>query len=157
VAEIQLKRKTDDCFGVVTGGHLILKGVLKSIVVVESPRKGYTKYHWQIIKHGKTLDEAYKMIYLDAPASDCPGILGPDGGVFCLPACRDRSSAPQELTCLLLQSVEGAEGTFRRVGLAKISRYQQEDQKEVMASSGDEASIQLLWDPEAQKHTVRII
>lgn len=159
VAKAQMKLRTKDCFGVVTGGYLILKGVLKTIQVDESSRAGYTKYHWRLVRGGQTLDEEYQILYLDAPLSDCPGILGPRGEVFCLPVSRDRSSAPRELICLLLQSVRDQKagiGTFRRVGLTKISRYHQKHQNEILSLSGEERKMPCPWDEKAKKHTIRL-
>jgi len=159
IEKIQMQRKTDDRFGMVIGGHIILKGVLKKIQVVDSKSKGYTRYHWLLSKDGRTLDHAYKMIYLDAPSSDCPSILGPHGGVYCLPVSRDRSAPPQELICLLLKSMGGKQGIFRRVGLTKISRYHENEQEEVqnLSLSGDESQMPCPWDASAKKHTIRII
>ena len=159
VEKVKLQLKTDDRFGMVIGGYLILKGRLKDIVVVESQRKGYTKYHWQLVKDGKILDEAYKMIYLDSPKSDGPDIIGHNKRIFCLPAARDRTTSPRELICLLLQAVPGELGTFRRIGLTKISRYHPEHQTEVLelSTSGEEARMPCPWDVKTKKHTIRII
>ncbi|KAH6664945.1 heterokaryon incompatibility protein-domain-containing protein [Halenospora varia] len=171
VDKVKLERRTRDHFGIVTGGYVVLKGVLKKIVIVDSQRESYTRYHWQLKKDGKLLDETYKMIYLDAPKSDCPGVVDRqdgkkfvDGRMYCLPAARDRSNleleeSPQELICLLLQAIEGEPGTFRRIGLTKISRYHPKSQEEVLglSTSEDEAKMPCPWDAVAKKHTIRVI
>lgn len=166
IENVLLKHKTTDKFGLLSpGGFLELKGVLKRVIITDStttlwPRNGYTRYHWQLVRNGEVLDEPYKMIYLDAPFSDQKNILGPSRGVYCLPVCRDRSADPKELICLLLQAIAGIPNTFKRIGLTKISRYHKEDQKEVLKlseGSEDERLMDALWDPQAKKHTIRII
>lgn len=163
VETVQPKRGTSNYFGMVTGGHLILKGVLKNIEIVDSGRTGYTRYHWQLVRDGETLKEEFKLIYLDAPCCDCPGIVGPEGRVHCLPAVLDPSTSPQELICLLLQSVDEdnikTTATFRRVGLTKISRYHPKHQEYVqkLSKSGEEAKMPCPWDAKTGKHIIRII
>jgi hypothetical protein len=163
IETVILKYKTEDRFGMLTvGGFLELKGVLKKVNIVDStmtssPRKGYTRYHWQLMRGGRILEETYKMVYLDAPSSDRKHIIGPNRGVYCLPVCRDRATEPKELICLLLQAVGGMPDTFRRIGLTKISRYHKEYQDEILELSGDENSMDCIWDAEAGKHTIRII
>ncbi|KUJ09351.1 HET-domain-containing protein [Mollisia scopiformis] len=163
IETVILKYKTDDRFGMLTtGGFLELKGVLKRINIIDStmttsPRRGYTRYHWQLVKNGRVVDEPYKMIYLDAPSSDRRHIIGPNRGIYCLPVCFERAAEPKELICLLLQAVGGMPNTFKRVGLTKISRYHKEDQEEIMKLSGDENSMDCIWDAQAGRHTIRII
>ncbi|RDW87873.1 hypothetical protein BP5796_03567 [Coleophoma crateriformis] len=166
IETVILKYKTDDRFGMLTaGGFLELKGVLKKIIIVDSMdsmeassrRSGYTRFHWQLVRHGRVLEEPYKMIYLDAPSSDRKHIIGPNRGIYCLPVCRDRAAEPKELICLLLQAVGGVPNTFKRVGLTKISRYHKEYQDEILQPSGDENSMDCIWDAQAGRHTLRII
>jgi len=163
IETVILKCKTEDRFGMLTpGGFLELKGVLKKIIIVDStktpsPRKGYTRYHWQLMRGGQVLDEPYKMIYLDAPLSDGKHIIGQNRGIYCLPVCRDRTPEPKELICLLLQAVGGVPNTFKRIGLTKISRYHQEYHDEILKPSGDESSMDCIWDAQAGRHTLRII
>ncbi|KAH6708824.1 heterokaryon incompatibility protein-domain-containing protein [Leptodontidium sp. MPI-SDFR-AT-0119] len=163
IETVILKYKTDDRFGMLTGGFLRLKGVLKRIIIVDSTttssqRQGYTRYHWQLVRNGKTLPEPYKMIYLDAPYNDQEFICGPDRRTYCLPVCFDRSPEPKELICLLLQAVgDDMPDTFRRIGLTKISRYHKKDQGEILTISGEESSIDCKWDGRIGKHTLRII
>lgn len=158
-----LKYKTEDRFGMLTaGGFLELKGVLKKVNIVDStmtssPRRGYTRYHWQLMRGVRVLEEPYKMIYLDAPSSDRKQIIGPNRGIYCLPVCRDRAAEPKELICLLLQAVGGVPNTFKRIGLTKISRYHKEYQDEILKLSGDENSMDCIWDAQAERHTIRII
>ncbi|KAE8444137.1 hypothetical protein EG329_000825 [Mollisiaceae sp. DMI_Dod_QoI] len=163
IETVILKYKTEDRFGMLTaGGFLELKGTLKKVIIVDStmtssPRRGYTRYHWQLIRCGQVLEEPYKMIYLDAPSSDHKHIVGPNRGIYCLPVCRDRAIEPKELMCLLLQSVGGVPNTFKRIGLTKISRYHKEYQDEVLKLSGDENSMDCIWDAQAERHTIRIV
>ncbi|KAF4635806.1 hypothetical protein G7Y89_g2288 [Cudoniella acicularis] len=173
VDRVKIEQKTRDSFGVIVSGYIVVKGVLKKIAIFDSKRDCYTRYHWQLKKDGQILGETYKMIYLDAPKSDCPGILDygsgngfVDGRAYCLPVALDRvtsrselDGSPQELVCLLLQSVKGEHGTFRRIGLTKISRYHSRSQEEVFELSkfGEEANMPCPWDPIAKKHTIRII
>ncbi|KAL2074110.1 hypothetical protein VTL71DRAFT_7888 [Oculimacula yallundae] len=161
IENVMLKHKTADRFGLLTpGGYLELKGVLKKVNIVDSPRTGYTRYHWQLVRSGEVLEEPYKIIYLDAPSSDQKHIIGPNRGVYCLPVCRDRSAEPKELICLLLLAIAGTPNTFKRIGLTKISRYHKQDQKVILELSDnekDEKAMDALWDPQAKKHTIRII
>lgn len=160
---VLLKYKTEDRFGMLNpGGYIELKGILKRIVIIDStltpsPRRGYTRYHWQLMRKGQVLAERYKIIYLDAPSSDRKHIIGTNRGIYCLPVCRDRSAEPKELICLLLQAVGGLQNTFKRIGLTKVSRYQKEYQDEVLKLSGDEGSMDCIWDAQAGRHSIRII
>lgn len=163
IETVILKYKTEDRFGMLNpGGFLELKGVLKRANIVDStetpsPRTGYTRYHWQLVRGGQPLKEPYKMIYLDAPSSDRKHIIGLNRGIYCLPVCRDRAAEPKEIICLLLQAVGGVPNTFKRIGLTKISRYHKEDQDEILKLSGDENSMDCIWDAQAERHTIRII
>jgi hypothetical protein len=163
IENVFLKYKTEDRFGMLNvGGFLELKGVLKRIIITDttetnSPSWGYTRFHWQLMRKDKILKEPYRMVYLDAPLSDRRNITGPNRGTYCLPVCYNRSAAPTELVCLLLQAVGGVPNTFRRIGLTKISRYHKPDQLEVMKLSSDEDSMGAFWDAKIEKHTIRII
>jgi hypothetical protein len=163
IETVILKYKTEDRFGMLTvGGFLELKGVLKKVNIVDftvtsSPRRGYTRYHWQLMRGSQVLEELYKMVYLDAPSSNRKHIIGPNRGIYCLPVCRDRAAEPRELICLLLQAVGGMPNTFKRIGLTNISRYHKESQDEILKLSGDENSMDGIWDAQAERHTIRII
>lgn len=163
VETVILKYKTEDRFGMLTtGGFMDLRGVLKRVNIIDStmtssPREGYTRYHWQLVQNGRVLDEQYKMIYLDAPSSDGRHIFGHNRGIYCLPVCRDRAAEPKELICLLLHAVGGVANTFKRIGLAKVSRYHRREQEKVLELSGDEGGMDCMWDAQAGRHTIRII
>jgi hypothetical protein len=109
------------------------------------------------MRGSQVLEEPYKMVYLDAPSIDRKHIIGPNRGIYCLPVCRDRAAEPKELICLLLQAVGGMPNTFKRIGLTKISQYYKEYQDEILKLSGDENSMDCIWDAQAGRHTIRII
>jgi len=83
--------------------------------------------------------------------------LGSGSEVSCLPAALgDRKDSRKHLICLLLQLLDEETGTFRRIGLTKISGYAR-GQADIRAFSGDEASMPCSWDAETGVHTIRII
>jgi hypothetical protein len=164
IETVILKYKTEDRFGMLTaGGFLELKArALKKVIIVDSmetssQRKGYTRYHWQLIQGRQVLHELQKLIYLDALSSDGKHIIGLNRGMYCLPVGRERAPEPKDLLCLLLQAVGGVPNTFKRIGFTKIPSYHTEFQDKILEVTDDEGFMDCFWDAQARRYTIRII
>jgi hypothetical protein len=167
IETVILKCKTEDRFGMLTaGGFLELKAcALKKVIIVDSmdsmdtssQRKGYTRYHWQLVQGRQVLDELQKLIYLDAPLSDGKHIIGLNRGIYCLPVGRERAPEPKDLLCLLLQAVGGVPNTFKRIGFTKIPSYHTVFQDKILEVTDDEGFMDCFWDAQARRYTIRII
>lgn len=99
---------------------------------------GRKRYGWQLVKKGKPEGQVYTEVYLDSPLSDT-NIFGSEGNIHCLPVTREVDG---KLSCLLLQLAEKETGTYRRIGVTKLSAYQTGPEK-VLArlDEAEEASL----------------
>lgn len=137
--DVMIKTQTDNAFGLVTGGHIMLRGKLRKIRLSRGQQGSF--YWWLVERNGvypRLDEERHANIYLDAPDDDDPrhGIFESDN-VYCLPAARGPRSEDREskyIICLILQQAAGdvqvkdlsiplQKGTFRRIGLAKLSGW----------------------------------
>jgi hypothetical protein len=150
-----------DSFGMVKQAILELSGALRKIemnVMQDNAglsNKGSVRYGWKLAHEYVSNFHRYRIVFLDSPESDSD-ILGPNGGLYCLPARKDSAGY---LICLLLQleRKDGREtGMFRRVGLTKIPFYDKMGQESVLSFS-DEDIPNAPWDAERKKHSLRII
>jgi len=147
-------RSEQNKFGVVTGGFIILSGVLKRVQMSDSGKN--TRYSWQLLRNGNTVEPRYTVVYLDSPSSSSD-IFGPDSHVYILPAAWSDRNNPKYLICLLLQLVDQESGMFKRIGLTKISPYFS-DQRKVFEKLGDEKELPCRrWDEKTEKHTICVI
>jgi hypothetical protein len=139
VEDVNLSYRSEkNRFGVVTGGYIILSGVLKKIRMSDSKKN--TRYGWELLRNGQTFGRRYTVVYLDCPESNAD-IFGPDSEVYLLPAAKgDRKDHPKYLICLLLQLFDKESGTFKRIGLTRVSPYL-EGQEQVLEPSGDEKTV----------------
>jgi hypothetical protein len=148
--------ETDNEFGLVKGGQLYLRGVLKHIELKKLEKNGSVRYGWNLLSRGRGASPIkHTIVYLDSPSSEVD-ILDSNGCVYCMPARKDSDNY---LVCLLLQLeiTDTETGKYRRIGLTKISPYER-GQSEVRELSGDETNIPYgNWNASTEKHTVCLI
>lgn len=155
---------SDNKFGLLKeGAHIVVAGIMKKIELKKLRENGQDRYGWQMNSNptvnGKPL--TFRNVYLDAPADDeqAWGILGSEGGIYCLPV---RTDSGKYLICLLLQLLRDGSGKFRRVGLTKVPPYisgGHQSSEEIVLSRpehGDELA-DCPWDAESGGHTICIV
>jgi hypothetical protein len=135
VEDVHVSLGSDNEYGLVEDGKLVLWGRLRRVELVEKDRG---RFGWHTLDRGDELDaEEHTNVYLDCPKQDIlgqefPTILGHDAKVFVLPAAKTEGRQGNEdskyLTCLLLQKVdtgseEDGDAVFRRIGLTKLSSW----------------------------------
>jgi hypothetical protein len=131
--------KDTDEFGLVSGGHVKLTGIMKKIQL--EPLND-DRYRWDLAGQPRDAAEAYSNVYLDSPKDDGGDILGPNGRIYCLPA---REDARKYLICLLLQQDKKEKQKYRRIGLTKIPPYDKEGKKQVYDPFGHPEKTQSIW------------
>jgi hypothetical protein len=126
VDEISITPTSDtNVYGMVSSGHLFIFGKLRKACLSPKP-KG--RYAWTLLDREVLDVEEHSNVYLDCSARDGESILGPDAGVYVVPAAFGDRTVPQEskyMTCLILQLIQGHENgpNFRRIGLTKLSPW----------------------------------
>lgn len=140
---IVITSQTDNAFGLVTGGHIMLRGKLRKIRLSKGERG---RFYWRLLDRNvvcpnlnlKIDKERHHNVYLDAPDDDerLHGVFESDN-VYCLPAAlgpRTEDKESKYIICLILQQADGDEqvkdrnrseqkGTFRRIGTTKLSGW----------------------------------
>lgn len=161
VKDYSLAYRTNDRFGLVTGGYISLSGMLKKAKLEGSREHSSTAYSWQIVKYDKPYGRKHFNLALDSCFDDTNfwPIFGPRGQIYCLIAARGIGT--KYLICLLLQLKDRATGTYIRVGWTKISQYDQDSQKLIVEPTGEEAGMPCVsWDAEAGErgeHTIIVV
>ncbi|KAI3400707.1 hypothetical protein diail_1916 [Diaporthe ilicicola] len=174
---VVIKTKTDNAFGVVDGGHIMIYGILKKITLFKGKRGSF---YWRLLEDDgalSTIDKReHRNVYLDAPDDDqrLHGIFESDN-VYCLPAARGPRSvkdASKYIICLILQRcVEGDEvddldGTvqkdvFHRIGLTKLScRSDKRAYEHILTHHATETQLPCSsfgFDTTTKRHLIRII
>lgn len=132
-------KQTDNAFGLVTGGHIMLHGKLRKIKLSKGERG---RFYWRLLDRNgvcpKIDKERHHNVYLDAPDDDekLHAILESDN-VYCLPAAlgpRTEDKESKYIICLILQQADSDDkvrelnrleqrGTFRRIGMTKLSGW----------------------------------
>lgn len=175
--DVLIKHKTDNEFGIVTGGHIMVFGKLRRIRLSRGARG---MFHWRLLDRGNVcpkLDkEKHCNVYLDAPNDDdrLHGIFESDN-VYCLPAARGPRTEDEQsksMFCLILQQAVGDDqvkdldiaeqkGTFRRIGMTKLSVWGDKHAFEHILKP--HATDQMLphwphgFDEATNRHLIRII
>lgn len=125
--------KTDNQFGLVTGGHIRLEAYLYP---AKLQREG-THYHWSLGVGNGVSDEVSKEKHYNV-CLDCPGDddqrsqLTGSNEIYCMLVALRSSTKSTDLICLLLERVPNnpwvetwpkdcRESTFRRIGFSKLS------------------------------------
>ena len=121
---VHLDYVTNDITGAIKGGHLQLRGRLKEVQLLRRLAKG--RNQWILLLNGteiSTLEEPgcagemQPFVRLDDPREDfAESIAGKS--LYCIPA-RISTNPEGNLYLLLLEALENARGTFRRIGFAR--------------------------------------
>lgn len=138
-----IKNQTEYFFGLVTGGHIMLYGRLRKIMLSKA-RGEPGRFYWRLLERNAVwpdIDkERHHNVYLDAPEDDeSRHPIFESEKVYCLPVARGPRSENNEskyIICLILQqaddddheqvrSLTAAEkkATFRRIGMTKLSGW----------------------------------
>ncbi|EKG21495.1 Heterokaryon incompatibility [Macrophomina phaseolina MS6] len=136
-------------FGLVEGldCHLLLEARLIQVDLQRLDQEvAGVPYGWRFTSEEESDDPYYDgvhgNIYLDSPDSD-DDVFEPGARIFCMPAARgERTAKPSEryLICLLLQ-LKGSdqEGRcFKRIGLTKLSSYEEEKSRKALENTKTE-------------------
>lgn len=141
LGDVVIKQQTDNTFGLIKGGHIMIHGKLRKIRLSKGERG---RFYWRLLERNgvcpnvKIDQERHHNVYLDAPEDDHEryGIFEADN-VFCLPAAKGPRTEDKDskyIICLILQQADGDDqvkglnrleqkGTFRRIGMTKLSGW----------------------------------
>ena len=110
IIEHRIETATNDPFGVVNAGTLILCGWLATIRL---KHKQDSAHEWSVFFNGSWLDD--RMIYI---ALDC---VLPHLQLHCLPVVLDKHQSPEwNLSCILLIATGVKRGQFQRAGVLHV-------------------------------------
>lgn len=154
---------SDNKFGLVKGPEtgalnvLELRGVIKKIELKKIDLNGVIRYEWNLVTVNGADVIKHRNVYLDSPNSDTD-IFGPNAQVYCLPARKDSAGY---LTCLLLQLERKAmleTGRFKRIGIARIPRYEDDGLERLLLLSEDDVDVPHgNWHAQDKLHTIEIV
>ena len=158
VTSIDLQFLTNDTFGIVTGGSLLLRGQLHSLTFLDHP-KPWRNESYVLVVDGT---EMYKPdvdgfepmdpdVYLDEHPNYFDPVAADPMSLYCIPLLHTMHN---ELVSLLLQLVDASQGTFRRIGLTKTNEPYF---KEGMESTHDDAQHLPCISYDGNSHIIRII
>ncbi|KAG8161063.1 hypothetical protein KVR01_009327 [Diaporthe batatas] len=145
-SEVFIESETDNSFGLVTGGYIMVRGKLRRI---ELSRGDPGRFYWRLLDRNgicqnndccksREIDrEKHYNVYLDAPTDDQRRGIFDSEKVYCLPAAvgpRSEDNDSKYIVCLVLQQADDDEqvkhlklserrATFRRIGLTKLSGW----------------------------------
>ncbi|KAJ8113806.1 hypothetical protein OPT61_g4151 [Boeremia exigua] len=116
-----VKTLTENAFGIVSNARLILWGKLRQARIISRPNN---RFGWYLMGHNDLDKECHTNMYLDCPQHEADCIDNEKAQIYALPMAKSDESAwtskSEYLVCLLLRP--GPErGTFRRIGLTKLS------------------------------------
>jgi len=165
VDDVQIKLKSNENeYGIVEKGHIVLWGKLRKIKLSHK-EKERGRFCWRLVNRGKELEEEeHTNVYLDCPNND-DNVFDMDN-TYCLPAAKSERWETEEskyIICLLLQAAGGFEdGTFRRIGLTKLSPWgdKQARNLETGILKSYESDIAMPcrdYDPETGMHKIVLI
>lgn len=126
VEEVSITPKSDaNEYGMVSSGHIIILGKLRKATLFS---RSNGRFGWALVDREDLDAEEHTNVYLDCPARDEDLVLGPDAGVYVVPAAMgDRTAyeGSKYMTCLLLQLIKGHEDgpAYRRIGITKLSPW----------------------------------
>lgn len=110
--------------------YIVILGKLRRARLFKNP---LGRFGWSLVDREELDAEEHANVYLDCPTRDENDILGPEAGVYIVPAAKGERTASEEskyVTCLILQLVKGKvvkdheKGpAFRRIGLTKLSPW----------------------------------
>lgn len=174
---VAIKHQTDNAFGLVTGGHIMVHGMLRKIKLSKGQRG---RFYWRLLERNgvcpKIDKERHHNVYLDAPDDDdrLYGIFEKDD-VYCLPAAlgpRTEDKESKYIICLILKQAAGdsqvsdlnpleQRATFRRIGMTKLSGWGDKHTYEHILTPHRMDTQLPHWpfgfDEKTKKHLIRII
>lgn len=146
VEALELEYSTNDRTGLIRGGWLQLRGVLKPMLLVK-PCSSETSNgrDWEIIVNGthfSTLNDSREQglqvqVMLDAPHNDFEE-QNTKAALYCMPG-RVRRIDDGSIYILLLEMLDRARGIFRRIGLAR--GWGADAQARILARSVEESQF----------------
>lgn len=162
VERVALEYKSEDTFGVVTGGHIILKGTLMRLhlhpELNPASRSTYIDSILSINGQFLTLSDncpAAQHIHLDFEPTNDLSLSNANGSLFGL----EGEFAKNVLTILLLRVEDEKRGVFSRIGIA-ILIFDQTDITigDVIERDQHEPNLPSLhWDKQTRTHTICVI
>ncbi|KAF2643374.1 hypothetical protein P280DRAFT_488422 [Massarina eburnea CBS 473.64] len=173
VEDVEIKPKSDtNEYGMILSGHITLLGKLRKAELFTIPLKG--RFGWRLVdreglneEDRKALNkEEHTVVYLDCPARDGESILGPDAGVYIVPAAKgDRTASEKSkyLICLILQrdkrNLRG--DVFKRIGLTRLSPWGDHialhDDRILEVHKSDGGMLQQGYNPKTGMHRIRLV
>lgn len=112
-----------NAFGVVSNARITLRGKLRKARLVSIPNN---RFAWYLVDRGDLDAEPHRNVYLDCPLRDTDCIDNPDAHVYVLPVAEEitygGTTRNLYLICLILRA-GGEKGTFKRVGMTKLSQF----------------------------------
>lgn len=174
---VVVNRHTENAFGLVTGGHIMLYGKLRRIRLSKWQRGMFC---WRLLDRDvvcpKLEKEKHHNVYLDAPDDDdkLHGIFESDN-IYCVPAAfgpRSEQKDSKYMLCLILQQAatdDQAKGltyteqqaTFRRIGMTKLSGWRDKHTYEHILTPHAKDAHLPCWpsgfDTATGRHLIRII
>ena len=159
VVDVSLQYATEDTTGLLTGGRILLKGILKRVSLIPNPQSNAASNRWFVSINGRPVTSVRTTtgrttggsVYLDVASSNYEG----EKHLFCMEG--RLAVGQQRLLYLLLLRCENVEdGTFSRIGLILSlhsdleSRFLERDEQESELPC-------CCWDAEERLHTIRVI
>lgn len=123
IEDTSVETLTDNEFGVTSKARIFVWGKLCAARLSALPNN---RFGWHLVNREDLNNEIHRNVYLDCPPRDLDCIDNLKARVYVLPVARERShsgTSPNEyLYCLILRP--GVEkGTFRRIGMTKLSPF----------------------------------
>lgn len=144
VVEVAIIRpREDNPYGLVKEGcYLRIEGNLRRIVLEKLPRKTGNLCGWRLATRPSS-EKQHINVYLDSPQADAD-VSGGYTSIYCMPVAKGYRKDPensQYLFCLLLKEFKDekwGKGTFKRVGVAKLSAHTDMKAQDQMLEFSDE-------------------
>lgn len=176
-SDVVIKNQTENFFGLVTGGHMMLRGKLRKIRLSRGERG---RFYWRLLERNdvcpKIDKERHHNVYLDAPDDDqrLHGIFDSEK-VYYLPAAlgpRFEDKDSKYIIGLILQQADdddqvkdldiiSKKATFRRIGMTKLSGWGDKHTYEHILTPHAKDTELPCWpfgfDDKTKRHLIRII
>ena len=138
VKDVCIEYATDDRWGLVKGGYLIVQGILKELQLRRIPETGT----WRMVVEGREVKQAAgplweqlgPLVQLDVDVEDFEKENG-EGRLFCLGARKPVGGYWTHFTCLLLEHL--GRGEYRRVGQAMAKKEEEIEILDAPIGKGD--------------------
>jgi hypothetical protein len=160
VQEVKLDYVTSDQTGLVKGGYLRLNGTLKRLKIVRHP----LGQPWIMVvndvearrRDGEEWERLGPLVHLDVHQADFND-SNEKQTLYCMPA-RAPHGRWTFLSCLILESIDEAAGTFRRIGMAMSHKAEVIQIQILLEHCDNEAGLPCeFYDRETRKHLIRVL